>query len=231
MSRVAIIAALRREIASLVAAHAWNHIPIPQNNCVFVWANDNAVVAIAGMGAQRASLAVEAALATGPVSQIISVGWAGACGGGISVGTVLRPTTVVDVRTGERFECVDGDGSTLATVSAFAGPEEKRRLHAAYGATAVEMEAATVARLAEAHRLPFRVIKAISDAEDFELPGIERFHTADGQFREAAFGLHVALRPWLWRPVLKMAKGSKLAAENLCLELTREIKRFRETNP
>jgi len=231
MSRVAIIAALHREIGSLVAGNHLQPDASLSRKKICIWTSRTAVVAIAGMGAQRASLAVEVALAAGSVSEIISVGWAGACGSNISVGTVLRPKTVVDVRTGERFQSVDGDGSTLATVATFAGPEEKRRLHAAYGATAVEMEAATVARLAEARGLPFRAIKAISDAVDSELPGIEEFHTADGQFREAAFGLHIALRPLLWRPVLKMAKGSKLAAENLCLELTREIERFRETNP
>lgn len=231
MSRIAIIAALHREIASLVAGHDLQTDESLSRKKISVWANDNAIVAIAGMGAQRASFAVEAALATGPVSEIISVGWAGACDSGISVGKVLRPSTVVDVRTGERFQCIDGDGNTLATVAAFAGLEEKRQLNAAYGATAVEMEAATVARLAEARGLPFRAIKAISDEADFELRGIGQFHTADGQFREAAFGLHVALRPWLWGAVFQMARGSKLAAENLCAELAREIEQFREKNP
>jgi adenosylhomocysteine nucleosidase len=141
------------------------------------------------------------------------------------VGAVVKPSTIVDARTGERFACADGDGSVLATVASFAGKDEKRRLHEAYDASAVEMEAATVARLAQAHGLPFLAVKAISDTVDFELPGIERFSTADGQFREAAFGAHVALRPWLWRPVLAMAKSSKLAAENLCAELELQIRR------
>lgn len=230
-TKVAIIAALEREIVSLVADKGWQRSARITHRGVSVWEGEYAVVAIGGMGAQRASFAVEAALVTGPVSEIISVGWAGACDSGISVGKVLRPSTVVDVRTGERFQCIDGDGSVLATVAAFAGLEEKRRLNAAYGATAVEMEAATVARLAEARGLPFRAIKAISDEADFELRGIGQFHTADGQFREAAFGLHVALRPWLWGAVFQMARGSKLAAENLCAELAREIEQFREKNP
>ena len=89
----------------------------------------------------------------------------------------------------------------------------------------VEMEAATVARLAEAHGLQCSAIKAISDAAEFEFPALSRFHTKDGQFREAAFGAYVAVRPWLWGAVLEMARGSKLAAGNLCRELELEIQR------
>jgi adenosylhomocysteine nucleosidase len=219
MTRVAIIAALEREVAPLVAEKRWQRDPKPHPKGVFVWTTENAVLALAGMGGHRAALAVEAALATGPISEIISAGWAGACAPGAQVGSVARPLTVVDVRTGERFLCQNGDGSVLATVASFATPAEKLRLHAAYGASVVEMEAATVARLAQAHGLPFSALKAVSDGADFELQGIERFHTADGQFREAAFALYAAFRPWLWRPVVKMAKGSKLAAGNLCREI------------
>ena len=219
MTRVAIIAALEREVAPLGADKRWRRAPKPHPQGVFVWTTENAVISLAGMGERRAALAVEAALATGPISKIISAGWAGACVPGVRVGSIARPSTIVDVRTGERFPCQNGDGTVLATVASFAGLNEKRRLHDAYGAGTVEMEAATVARLAQAHRLPFSAIKAVSDAADFELPGIERFHTSDGQFREVAFAVYAAFRPWLWRPVVKMAKGSKLAAANLCREI------------
>jgi adenosylhomocysteine nucleosidase len=218
MSRIAIIAALPREVASLVAGKHWRR-EAGTSPDVFVWTHEKAVVALAGMGEPRASLAVNAALATGPVEELVSVGWVGACAPGMPVGTIARPSTVISASTGERFTCREGDGSVLATVTTFAGTEEKRRLHATYGASTVEMEAAAVARLALAHRLSFRAIKAVSDASNFEIPGIERFYTSEGQFREAAFGAYVALRPKLWRPVVTMAKGSKFAAEQLCREL------------
>jgi adenosylhomocysteine nucleosidase len=227
MTRVAIIAALNREVAPLVhrnnGRYKCDSLSYPKG--IDVWTSEDTVIAIAGMGEGRASLAFEAALSTGPISEIISAGWAGACLLGQSVGSVVKPSTIVNARTGERFQCAGGDGSVLATVASFAGTEEKHRLNATYGATAVEMEAATVARLAQMHGLPFRAIKAISDTSDFDFPEIERFHTLDGQFREAAFGAYVMLRPWLWRPVLHMAKGSKLAAESLCAELRLQVRR------
>jgi adenosylhomocysteine nucleosidase len=222
MTRVAIIAALQREVAPLLADPRWQRDSSPHPKGVFVWTTENAVLAFAGMG-RRAALAVEAALAAGPISEIVSAGWAGACVPGAQVGSLVRPSTIVDARTGERFPCVNGDGSVLATVASVAGIDEKRRLYDAYGASTVEMEAATVARLAQAHGLPFSALKAISDGADFELQGVERFHTAEGQFREAAFAVYAAFRPWLWQPVVKMAKGSKLAAGNLCREIDLRI--------
>ena len=87
------------------------------------------------------------------------------------------------------------------------------------------MEAAAVARIARAQDLPFSAIKAISDAHDFELPDLDKFSTPDGQFREAAFGMHLALHPGLWKSVAALAKGSKLAAHNLRQAVEAQIER------
>ena len=87
----------------------------------------------------------------------------------------------------------------------------------------MSLDKATVARIARARELPFYAIKAISDDIDFELPDMVRFTTPDGQFREAAFGLHVALRPALWKLVLTLAKSSKLAAQHLSTEIEARI--------
>ncbi len=215
------LAALKREIAPLISKLP--KVATPQRKGVHLWANDEVVIGYAGMGAARASMAIEAALALGPTASITSVGWAGACSSGIKAGRILRPSTIIDARTGERFAAECGDGSVLVTLDKFANKIEKQRLHLAYNASCVEMEAATVARLSAAHRIPFSAIKSISDALEFELPGIEKFHNAMGQFREGAFGFHVALRPWLWRSVMMMAKNSKLAVQNHCAEIEREL--------
>jgi adenosylhomocysteine nucleosidase len=219
------LAALAREVAPLVRnqSRKLQMVTTPLREGVHLWANDEIVIGYAGMGAARVSMAFESVLTLGPVASITSIGWAGACVTGIDAGRVLRPSTIVDARTGERYSAACGDGSLLVTVSHFATREEKYRLNVTYGANCVEMEAATVARLAEAHSIPFMAIKSISDALEFELAGIELFHTAAGDFREAAFGLHVALRPWLWKPVMKMARNSKLAAVNHSAEIEREL--------
>lgn len=224
------IAALEREIAALV--QGWRADEKLQTNHIHLHWNDNAVVACAGMGAHRASLAVEAALQLCPATELVSVGWAGACNPQLHIGDVVHPTIVIDARTGERFFVSDPDSTepaeVLVTVAAPASAMEKERLAISYYAVAVDMEAAAVGRLARAQNIPFRVIKSISDESHFEIPDMEQFATSDGQFREAAFGLHVALRPSLWSPVRNMAKSAKLAAERLQLEIRAHIEESRK---
>lgn len=215
------IAALPREVSAIVKN--WRAHP-PQRN-IHLYENKDAVVAHAGMGANRARLAVEAALALGPASELISIGFAGSCHPSATVGDIFFPTITVDTKTGERFFSAEldrklaqnepVDHQILVTVPTPAGANEKQRLGESYYARAVDMEAAAVARIARARDLPFTAIKAISDAHDFELPDLAQFSTSDGQFREAAFALHLALHPKLWKSVATLAKGSKLAANNL----------------
>ncbi len=221
MSRIAIIAAMPREVAPLVKG--WKRDDALQAEKIFVWESERAVVACAGMGARRVGMAVDAACRRGNVTELVSVGWAGALHGGLRAASVHRPATVIDAQTGERFACAGGDG-VVVTVAAVAGAAEKQRLRASYNADLVEMEAATVARMAEARGLRFRAVKAVSDEFDFEMKDLALFSTPDGQFREAAFGLHVALRPWLWAGVMAMAGHSKRSAEALCAALREDLR-------
>jgi adenosylhomocysteine nucleosidase len=220
VSRIAIIAALPREVAPLVKG--WKRDDALGEKKIFVWESERAVVACAGMGERRVAMAVDAACAYGDVTEMVSVGWAGAVHGGLRAGSVHRPRMVIDTKTGQRFACVGGSG-VLATTTVVADAVEKQRLYAAYNADLVDMEAATVARLAEARGLGFRAVKAVSDEFDFEMKELTAFTDAEGQFREAAFGLHVALRPWLWGGVMTMAGNSKKSAETLCAALKSEL--------
>jgi adenosylhomocysteine nucleosidase len=230
--RPVFIAALRREVAAVVKGAGWHADPTHHARHIHVYLHPDAIVACAGMGAARASLAIEAALASGPASELISVGFAGACDPRFHIGDVIHPSIVVDVRTGERFfladPCAVEDAETVVTVATPAGALAKRRLGASYSASAVDMEAAAVARIAQAHELPFCAIKAISDEADFELPDMQQFSTEDGQFQESEFGLYVAFRPWLWKSVLTMAKGSKLASLRLRDEIEAHIQKHRD---
>ncbi len=223
MGRVAIIAALPREVALLVgtlSAHREG-----QRRGVYVWTSDDAVVVAAGMGEDRATLAVQAASALGPIDELISVGLAGACDPELRAGTVLEATEVIDVRTGERYNTAASAGKrcTLVTGSSIASVNEKARLFAAYGAAAVDMEAATVARLALAHGIPFRAIKAISDDYGFELESLGKFKTRHGHFHTRAFALHTAVRPHTWRRTIRLGRHSKQALVSLTAALKERL--------
>jgi hypothetical protein len=77
------------------------------------------------------------------------------------------------------------------------------------------MEAAAVARATQVHGLPFLAIKSISDEYGFNLPDMTPF-VRSGEFQTKRFALHVALRPWLWLSVYRLARNSRIASENLC---------------
>jgi len=111
----------------------------------------------------------------------------------------------------------------LVTASVVASVKEKARMHASYGAAAVDMEAAAVARLARAHGLGFGAVKVISDEAGVELAELGRFATADGQFREGAFAVHAMVRPWMWGKLIGLARNSGRAVAALTVELQRQL--------
>ncbi len=218
---LAIIAALPREIASLVQGVQPDSALLRRR--IHLYRLPAAIVVAAGMGASRATLAVEAALSAGSITTLISAGLAGACTPSLAPGDVVEASTVIAVDTGERFTTSASPLCILASSSTIASVQEKHRLAATYNAALVDMEAATVARLALAHRLQFRAIKAISDAHDFELEALNRFATAQGQFRTAAFALHTALRPATWSAAAQLGRNSQFALRALHTRLQQII--------
>ncbi len=172
-------------------------------------------------------LAMQAAMSLRPVTSFLSVGVVGACDPKLSAGDVVRAGVVIDARTGEQF----GNSQfkqVLVTVANIAGVREKRRLFDAYSASAVDMEAATVARMAEAHGLSFSAIKTVSDGAEFEMEELGRFATADGQFREGAFATYSAFRPGMWRRLIDLGRNSKRAIDALTSVLESELNWYRQ---
>ena len=209
-ARIAIIAALPREIAGLVRGTGADASLAKEG--VWLYRLEGAVVVAAGMGAERAAVAVEAA---GAVEMLISTGLAGACVAGVEAGAVMEAGVVVDVRTGERFAAGDGSGVTLVTGGEIASVTEKARLAERYGAELVDMEAATVARMALARGVGFRAIKGVSDGFDFELGALGNFEGERGSFRTGAFAAYTAVRPWTWARAMELGRGSGMALKGL----------------
>jgi adenosylhomocysteine nucleosidase len=206
---IAIIAALPREIAALVRGVPADAALLRRG--VHLYRLERAIVVAAGMGAARAAVAVEAAFAVAEVEMLVSAGLAGSCSAGLLAGEVVEASVVIDERTGERFYLAAEREFTLVTTDAIASVKEKARFAAAYGASLVDMEAATVARLAIARGVEFRAVKGISDAHDFELASLSRFAGKHGSFRTGAFALHTALRPQQWAKAAKLGRESHRA--------------------
>lgn len=219
----AIIAALPREVKHLV--RGWQRHRLADQ--IVVYSNEHAVVAHAGMGPERAAMAVQAAMAVRPVTALVSVGLAGGCDPSVRVGDIVRAGVVVDTQSGERYS--DSEFlQVLVSAPHIASVKEKQRLFASYLASAVDMEAATVARIARGHNLPFRAIKVISDDASFEMEELGRFATQNGQFREAAFAAYSVVRPRLWPKLAQLAGNSKLALGALTAELESQLNWYRQ---
>jgi len=208
MKRIGIVAALPGELKPLVSA--WKKLD--KNVWTGVVAGHECMAVAGGMGADAATRACERIFAAGPVDELMSVGWAGALSCGLKPPEVCGVSEVVDTRTGERFLTGQKEGCRLVTLDHVAGVAEKRRLAESYRAVMVDMEAATVGRLALARNVPFLCCKGISDAATDVLPDFSKFISSKGQLRMAAFLAHVALRPRYWRNLARMGSNSQRAA-------------------
>jgi hypothetical protein len=156
--------------------------------------------------------------------RVISVGFAGALDSSLQVGQFFEPRIVINAADGVRTEVGAGEG-ILVSSATVAGKEQKMRLAKAYGANAVDMEAAAVALGAQARGVEFGALKAISDAADFDLPALARFVAKDGSFHSVGFACYVAVRPWLWGTTIALARNSSKASHALCSALVNYLGR------
>ena len=203
--KVAMVAALEREVRPLVKG--WLGVEREYEGRRFkFFESGQAVLVCGGIGADAARRATEAAIALYEPELVLSVGFAGALDPGLKVGEIFSPSRVVDVRDGSCVETGMGRG-VLVSVAAVADVEQKAKLAESYGAQAVDMEAAAVARGAQARGVRFMAVKAISDESTFVMPSMDRFVDRDGQFRAVAFAACVAVcSPGLWSRVFRLGQ-------------------------
>jgi adenosylhomocysteine nucleosidase len=215
MTRIAILAAMPGELKPLT--RDWQH---SRSNGVDLWHwrfdGGEWIAACAGAGVVAATRAFAEVEKLGPVTTVISTGWAGALRKELAPGQVYEVSTVIDARTGERFVTASPPTNCLlVTISRVADTAEKRRLASTYEAALVDMEAAGIARLAQMRGIPFYCIKGISDGYSDQLPDINSFISLGGQFKLAPFVLFALLRPWYWHALIRMGENSRKAARNI----------------
>jgi adenosylhomocysteine nucleosidase len=226
MSKIAIIAAMEREIAPLV--RGWQRGTLPSSGREFVvFDRDEVVVVVSGIGCKNAELAALAVVKQYRPALLISVGLAGALIRSLKVGSVFTPNVVVDAADGAEYRCAaDGNhvsGGVLVSAAEIAGVEAKRELVNRFHGLVVDMEAAGVARIAEQEQIGFRCVKAISDEADFAIPPMGKFLDATGEFQNGKFALWASLRPWQWLRIAALARNSKHATDALCSRLRSDL--------
>jgi adenosylhomocysteine nucleosidase len=222
---LAIIAALPGELKPLVSPRVgvrWQRLKAGKGTVL--WEHKHAggrwIAACSGMGGAAAILALQEIERYAKVDAICSVGWAGALDPTISAGSVWHVAHIIDSRTGERFVTAQAGGRTeswpvLVTATRVADRDEKARLTATYGARLVDMEAASLARIARARALPFYCLKAVSDDANAKLPDLNPFIAVNGQMRMMPFLRHVSVRPRHWHGLARLGRNSSMSARFL----------------
>jgi adenosylhomocysteine nucleosidase len=226
MTKIAIIAAMEREIAPLV--RGWQRGTLSSGERKFVvFDRDGVVAVVSGIGCKNAGLAARAVVTQYRPALLLSVGLAGALIRSLKAGSVFTPNVVVDASDGGEYRCTaDGNhvnGGVLVSSGEIAGIEGKRELVTRFHGLVVDMEAAGVAKVAQQEQIGFRCVKAISDEADFAMPPMEKFLNATGEFQSGKFALWAALRPWQWRRVAALARNSKHGIEALCTRLRNDL--------
>jgi adenosylhomocysteine nucleosidase len=175
----------------------------PRTDQVFITEQGNRqyFAACEGIGAAAATRSFAALrVAAGELDAVISYGWAGALSCGLKPPGVHVVGEVIDARTGERFATDTPHGGMqngreaplrLVTLDHVARKDEKRALADRYKAVMVDMEAATVGRLARAHGMKFLCLRGISD-------GTQQCAPAHGE-HSWNWGATVARLPRAWR--------------------------------
>jgi adenosylhomocysteine nucleosidase len=160
---------------------------------------------VTGVGRRRARAAAERALTSPPPRLVIAAGFCGALVPDLRVGDVVSDRIIsVDRLVGE--------------------PAEKRRLAEAHHALAVDMESDAIAAVCAERGLPFRAVRAVSDAVNTTLSPRLVLLLSGGQVSPLKALAAVARQPSLLREFLRLARDTRLAAGNLAAELVKVLK-------
>lgn len=169
---VGVVAALPGEIKTLRRAAA-------------LWNGVGPRLALSGMG-PKAAFAAADALARAGAAGLVSFGYVGALKPGLGSGTLILPGSILTVYGGHEqtdsgwaeslLTALDGSvtvaiGPLLSTDRMITGADEKRQLHAATGALAVDMESMAIAAAARRHGIGFLAVRVVLDEATHALPG------------------------------------------------------------
>ncbi|HWP60746.1 MAG TPA: hypothetical protein VNL14_22825 [Candidatus Acidoferrales bacterium] len=178
--------------------------------------SDGVLVALAGIGAERAGAASELLISRG-ARALLSWGCAAALDERLGPGCLILPRRVVDV-AGEvypvsaewherLYRALAADhrlcaGALAESATVVAAPRAKRALAERTRAAATDMESGAQARCARARGVPFAAVRAIADTASSEIP--------ENVVRALDCAGRVAIRSFLARAVFRPAEAMAL---------------------
>lgn len=226
MSRVAVIAALERELHPFV--QGWTRRSLDHAGRTFCCFESGELIAVAGgIGCARAELAARAVMQEFRPQTLVSAGLAGALIRSLKVGRIVTPNVIVDAATGTEYRCRMGadlvGGGVLVSAAEIAGAGTKAILAERFHALVVDMEAAGVAKVAQEFAIGFGCVKSISDEFDFPMPPMDSFVSSEGEFRTRQFAAWAILHPRYWPATFRLARNTSRATQALSDWLRRNV--------
>ena len=185
-------------------------------------------LAVAGVGAENAYREARRLLERYRVRGLVTIGFAGGLVDSLNAGDIVAADRVLDQRSGEQFDCSSGlwptenarHGVLLSAAEVITSAAEKRNLADQWGAVAVDMESAGVARAAREAGVEFAAVKAITDTSRQSISfDFARCRSDDNRLsfwkiiREGMRTSQTIRDMWM------LAKGARVAARELAAAL------------
>jgi len=185
---------------------------------------------VAGSNNAALEARIEAAIERG-VRSLLSFGVCGALSRELAVGSVVVGSEIVCHNERRRADeawanalagaCDARAGAVAGTDSILLTEDSKAALHRQTGAMAADMESHIVARVANERRLPFAVLRAVSDSAHHTLPPAAAFGlNTDGEIDYSAVMLSLLDEPSQLRALMRTARDTNIAMKALlrCLK-------------
>ncbi len=235
---VVVLAAMARELRPLARALRMRASPL---GGLPAWRSCGVVAVAVGVGPQLAGAGTARVLDEVDARRVLVTGVAGALDPALEVGDLVRPHAVVDVRTARvlvahrrdipRSDHQGSDGTRagiLATVDRIfvvAGETSTGTVapQLPRGATAVDMETAAIAAVAEARGIAWDVIRAVSDVAGTLTPDVAALLSPEGRVRLLAAVLLVLGRPHAARRLVRLGIDTNRALRAATGAIVREL--------
>ncbi|HLK12450.1 MAG TPA: hypothetical protein VKW76_13820 [Candidatus Binatia bacterium] len=229
MEDVAIFAALGWEAKAVLPALAGVEADGPATWRGYLGDGASCRVVRTGVGPARAAAAADR---VPPARLFLACGCAGALAAGLRAGALVAATSLVRIDgSGRRGPALALDGERLAGAAARRGlvlragglaaapavleTAQAKALAARSGALVVDMESEAVAVVARRRGAAFQALRVVLDEADQTLPRAALAIDDAGEVRLAGTLARLALRPWLWPDVARLARQRAVAERRL----------------